>query len=463
MLNIINIQFGRNKNTDYRKKKVNNQGNIIPSRPQTAKHPYKIISIKEFPRKNFETAKISKNKFLQRGTNLDTLNNMNKMKKNISFIEDKRSDRNNIQYKHIFDHSSFINNKDLFLNYKNNNLYDRKIKVFSKSQKKKDNLLKNKINEFDFKKNKKCVNKRANTSYKKKVSSFSMNKYIENYIEKDKINELKHNNKSLNTFESSYLNNDDDYNIQVLKFLSEIVNKENLKRNNTTDNNNYNYNHNHNNSKNFHTTNNIVNKNGNNTRNLMIKRFSNNYPNNMTLNFSKNNNIELKPYVVNIKEKFGLTDSTNSNSNYNFRKNYDYQIHHQKKQSARISPSKGPIENNIPKYRPLSAKINYSIKDRNIMNISVDKDKKVDKNSSRKFKIKIKTKSKKKKKYKIKGKNYRIFRSHENNSIHKKYNRVFECEKNSDIFDYLILPKDSENKTNGKDNNKLIEFAHVNH
>lgn len=459
MLNIINIQFGRNKNTDIRLKKVSNQGNIVPSRPQTAKHPYKIISIKEFPKKNFEIEKYSKNKFIQRGTNLDILNNMNKMKKNISFIEENKSNRNNIKYKHIFDHSSFINNKDLLLNYKYNNVYDRKVKVFSKSQKKKDNLLKNRINGFDFKKNKLFVNKRANTSYKKKVSSFSMNKYIENYIEKDKINELKHNNKSLNTFENSFLYKDEDYNIQVMKFLSEIVNKETLKRSNTSDNNNYNI------RKNFHTTNNIKNNNGNTTRNLMIKRYSNNYPNNMTLSFSKNKNVELKPYVVNIKEKFGLSDSANSNSNYNFRKNYEYYNHYPKKQSARVSPSKGPIGNTIPKYRPLSAKINYSIKDRNIMNISVDKDKdkKVDKNNNRKYRIKIRTKSKKKKKYKIKGKTYRIFRSHENKSIHKKYNRVFECEKNSDIFDYLILPKDSEKKANEKENNKLIEFAHVNH
>ena len=461
MLNIINIQFRRNKNTDYKIKKVSNQGNIIPSRPQTAKHPYKIISIKEFPKKNFEIAQSSKNKFLQRGNNLDTLNNMTKMKKNISFIEENRANRNNMQYKHIFDHSSFINNKDLFLNYKNINLYDRKIKVFSKSQKRKDNLLKNKINEFDFNKNKKLVNKRANTSYKKKVSSFSMNKYIENYIEKDKINELKHNNKSLNTFENTYLNKDDDYNIQLIQFLSDVINKESLKRNYTSDYNNYNYNH----SKKFHTTNNIINKNSNTARNLMIKRFSKNYPNNLTLSFSKNKNIELKPYVVNIKEKFGLIDSANSNSNYNFRKNYEYHIRSQKKQSARISPSKRPTENYIPDYRPLSAKINNSIKHRNIMNISVDKDKKIDKNSSRKFnfKIKIKTKSKKKKKYKIKGKKNRIFRSHENNSIHKKFNRVFECQKNSDIFDYLILPKDSENKANIKDNNNFLEFAHVNH
>ena len=458
MLNIINIQFGRNKNNDYIIKNENNIGNIIPSRPQTAKHPYKIISIKEFPRKNFEIEKSSKNKFLQRGSMLDTLNNMNKMKKNISSIEESRSNRNNINYKQIFDHSSFINNRDLFLNYKYNNLYEKKIKVFSKSPKRKDNLLKNKINEFDFKKNKKFVNKRANTSYKKKVSSFSMNKYIENYIEKDKINELKHNNKSLNTFESTYLNNDDDYNNQVMKFLSEVINKEKLKRNNTSDNNTY-YNH----SKKFHTTNNIINKNSKNARNLMIKRVSNNYPNHMTLIFPKNKNIELKPYVINIKEKFGFTDSANSNSNYNFRKNYEYHIHFQKKQSARISPSKRQNGNNIPKYRPLSAKINDSIKERNIMNISVDKNKKVDKNHSRKFKIRIKTKSKKKKKYKIKVKKNRLFRSCQNNNIHKKYNRVFECEKNSDIFDYLILPKDSENKINGKDNNNFLEFAHLNH
>jgi hypothetical protein len=254
------------------------------------------------------------------------------------------------------------------------------------------------------------------------------------------------------------LNNDDDYNNQVMKFLSEVINKEKLKRNNTSDNNTY-YNH----SKKFHTTNNIINKNGKNTRSLMIKRFYKNYPNNMTLNLSKNKNIELKPYVVSLKEKFGLFDGANSISNYNFRKNYEYHIHSQKKQSARISSSKGPTENNIPKYRPLSAKIDYSIKDRNIINISVDKDKKVDKNSSRKFKIRIKTKSKKKKKYKIKGKKNRIFRSHENNSIHKKFNRVFECQKNSDIFDYLILPKDSENKANVTDNNNFLEFAHVNH
>lgn len=466
MLNIINIQFGKNKKVDYKIKKVSNQGNNFPSRPQTAKYPYKIISIKEFPKTNFEIAKSSNNKFLQRGTNLDTLNSINKMKKNFSFIEEKKSNRNNIKYKHIFDHSSFINNKDLLLNYKSNNLYERKIKVFSTSQKKKGNLLKAKTNEFDFKKNKKFVNKRVNTSYKKKVSSFSMNKYIENYIEKDKINELKHNSKSLNAFESTYFNNDDDdSNFQVMKFLSEAVKKEKLKRNYTNDNNLYfhenNDTYNYNKNTNFHTTNNIINTKGNNTRNLMIKRFSNNYPNNMTLSFSNNKNNELKPYVININEKFGLNDSTNFN--YNSRKNYENSIHSQRKQSSRVSPSKRPPEFNLPKYRPLSAKTNYTIRDRSILNISTDKGKKTDKNNTRKFKIKIKTKSKKKKKYKIKTKKNKTFRFHENNKILKKYKRVFECEKNSDIFDYLLLPKDSENKVYEKENKNIIEFAYVNH
>ena len=134
--------------------------------------------------------------------------------------------------------------------------------------------------------------KEGNYDNKKKVSSYSLSKYIEKYIDKNFLdNNKKNKNKNIyhniNSDIYNQLNNDD--NSQIINFLSEVINTENIK-------NNYKYN--------FHTTSNILtNYNKNNkkatTRNLIIKRHYKNNKNQISLSYTKNINNELKPLIIN--------------------------------------------------------------------------------------------------------------------------------------------------------------------
>lgn len=58
-----------------------------------------------------------------------------------------------------------------------------------------------------------------------------MNKYIENYVDKTKIKDKAYNS-TLNINENTYslINNNDDDNIQIINFLSEVINTEILKK-----------------------------------------------------------------------------------------------------------------------------------------------------------------------------------------------------------------------------------------
>ena len=160
----MNIQFGNNKNNTNKVKKIYNQGNIITARPQTAKYPYKILSIKEFPKPKCED--ILKERKAKLKIN---------MKKSFSFIEDSKTGynkKNQIKKKNLFNHSSLGNNKVLFTN---NHGHEKIRKIFSASQRK-TNLfsINNNDNEFyidEIKKNNELLKKRGievNNDNKKK-------------------------------------------------------------------------------------------------------------------------------------------------------------------------------------------------------------------------------------------------------------------------------------------------------
>jgi hypothetical protein len=323
------------------------------------------------------------------------------------------------------------------------------------------------IKEFNFKNNKGLFMKRTNSDYKKKVSSFSMNKYIENYVLKTKSKDKAYNS-SININENTYslINYNDDDNIQVINFLSEIINTEILKNKNhkkLTNNNN-----------NYYTTNNIYNSNINNkefTRNLIIKRHNSNYQKKESLNNSKNANNEIKPIIINIKRKFGLITEKTENQKYknSFRNNIENNIKFRKNQSTRLTTIKKSKENNLSKYRPLSATNKNILKEKNL---KVEKDNKIDDNKNEKYIIKAKCKKKFKfnKNIRIKNKKKKMFNSHDNSELQKylidlnnKFNspnnHKFENKKNSDIYEYIILPKENEENLDEKEvkNNKEID------
>ena len=471
MLNIINIQFGNSKNNTNKVKKVYNQGNIITARPQTAKYPYKILSIKKFPDVNYKESKktrSTKNKFIHKKSNLYTTNNIYTMKKSFSFKEEFRPKKSDIKSKNSFNRSTFGSNNGIFYNHYEKNGNNNMFKVNYSTHRRNENLLSPKynINEFNFKNNKELLIKRVNSDYKKKVSSFSMNKYIENYVDKTRSKDKAYN-KSININENTYslINNNDDDNIQVINFLSEVINTEILKNKN-------NKNFTNNNNK-YYTTNNIYNNNIKNkefTRNLIIKRHNSNLQSKALLSTLKNVNNEIKPIIINIKRKFGLIKEKTENQKYknSFRNNIENNIQFRKNQSSRLVTIKKSKENSSFKYRPLSATNKDLLKEKNL---NLEKDNKIeDKNEKYIIKTKCKKKFKFNKNLRFKNKKKKMFNSNDNialqkyiidlnNKLNSPSKHKFENKKNSDIYEYIIVPKEKEENLDEKENknNKEIE------
>lgn len=444
MINIINIQFEKNKNGIKKVAKISNQGDTVTSRPQTAKHPYKILYVKEFQKPNYEKKKIIK---IPKKNDLYTFNNIYTMKKSFSFKDEslkKKYKKDYKSYKIENQSSSEILDKQNILNIFNSNKtnYDNYI------------YFKNIIKEFENVKSQNFDVKKGNNSNKKKVSSFSMSKYIENYIKKDNKKEnikKKILNKNEDSNDKYKINNDD--NTQVMNFLSEIINTQKAKNSRQKVNNMYKNNYN------YYTTNNIFNYNINNTRNLIFKNNINNYKDESCISYTKNKKNEFKPFIINIKRTFVFSNGKKINKN-----NYENDFKLIRNQSSKLSNLKKEKENLKKKpiiYRPLSA-ANIIKNKKNekevIKNDKIDNNMKEDKEKSKsninKFKIRNKYKRFKfKKEFKIKNKQNKIFKSKENiNSPNNYLNNLNKSNKNhgnshaknSDIYEYLLIPTESE-------------------
>ena len=508
MLNIMNIEFGKNNNNASQIKKIYNKGNIIITRPKTAKYPYKILSIKEFQKPISDDKIIIKR---PKGNNIKTMN----MKKSFSFVEDLQIDNYNKNKNKItkaFNQSYHDNNKNYILytinKKKEYNEEDFVSKIFSADRGKAflSSINNDSYNDFGQKKNRKFNIKRgfsSNSNNKKRVSSFSMSKYIEKYI-----NNGHNNNKSININYSNSNNNNknaykinDDDNTQIIHFLSEIINTEKICKNLI-----------------YQTTNNIIknynkNKSKNNTRNLIIKRYYyNNNKNKISLSDAKNAYDKLKPVVINIKESFNISKI---NKNKNHYKNHDFFFRKKKfenttKLNKNTDLKKSSLNSlnhkteSTEKNRALSVDIDKNFfkgkekekqkeKENSKNNTKDNKDNKdgtkkdfgfnQDKSKINNMKYKIKNRYKKKIKYnkdlKIKNKKKNnAFKSHDinNNGFLKYLNhlkndrnylgksnnyRGIRYGKNCDIYDYLLIPKESE-KIDEALNKDFTEFKSVN-
>jgi hypothetical protein len=320
-----------------------------------------------------------------------------------------------------------------------------------------------------------------------------MSKYIEKYINNGSNNGKnsgynKSTTKSININHSNnnaYKINDDD-NTQIIHFLSEIINTEKLNKNII-----------------YQTTSNIIksynkNKNKNNTRNLIIKKYYYNNKNKISLGDGKNPYDDIKPVIINAKETINLSKI---NKNKKYYKSNDFLLYKKKfenttklSKNLKISSFNSKTENNEKK-RAFSIETEKSIfkkkekskektKENNNDN---DKNKKdrgfhIDKNKIKNIKYKIKNKHKRKlklnKEFKVKNKKRsNIFKNHEINNGFLKYLNHFKKDKNyigksnnyrgirygknSDIYDYLLLPKESE-KNDEALNKDYTEFKSVN-
>ena len=484
MLSIINIQFGKNKNNTNKIKKVYNQGSIMTVRPQTAKYPYKILSIREFPKPICDKIKKIKS-YKSPNKKTQYILKGQFMKKSFSFTEEFQKENNKKEeskMKNGFSQSSVDFNYMLFSNsqkivrYRDNK---KRKRIFSAKHRSKDlsSINNDFSNEIMIEKNRKLSKKGIqNNDNKKKVSSYSMSKYIEKYIDK----ELLDNNKKLNLntnpnqiFNSNIYNNinfNNDDNAQIINFLSEIINKENYNK--------YNYS----------TTNNSLNnynKNKNNTRNIIIKKYYENNKKKIRLSYKKNAFNEIKPFVINYKNKSNLFDKNKEiNKNYilKYRNKFENEKKLKRNNSPKLSNIKYQTENNASLHKPLEIDINM-IKEKEIKK---NKEKEVKENINiktynvEKYKInnKYKRKFKFNKNVKIKNKKKKITKSHDYNNGFLKYvnslnddkhyinspqnYRGFQFGKNCDIYNYLISPKNSIGITEEATKNDYTEFKSIN-
>lgn len=485
----MNIQFGKNKNNTNKVKKIYNKGTIITARPQTAKYPYKILSIREFPKPNCEEVKKVK---IPRNKKQYILNNrkLTMKKKSFSFVDDsKRGNQSKeIKMNNLFNQTSLDNNKTSTKKPNFDSYYGiKRRKIFSATQRIKTNLssVNNNYNKEILEKSRKLLIKReidGNNDNKKKVSSYSMSKYIEKYIDMKIFDANKRPNMNTNTCKNinldiyNKLKNDD--NNQIMHFLSEVINTDNFQNNS---NHNYKYN--------FNTTNSILNnynknKNKNITRNQINKRQYKKDKKTISLSYTKNTINELKPLVINFREKIEFIKGKEKNKNKNNifsqnKKKFESEIKLQKNKSPKIPISAHKTENNITTNRPLTIQINKK-------NIDLEKEEienTINNKNNNKEKFKIKYKYKKKFKFsndiKIKNRKKKIIKSSDINNGFLKYvsniknenfnyidntnnHKGFKYRKNSDIYDYLISPKNSAGMIDESSKNDYIEYKSIN-
>ena len=432
----MNIKFGKNMNNTNKVKKIYNRGNIITARPQTAKYPYKILSVKEFPKPNQDNLKNTKNDKNSHIFECYIKNyNKNPIKKSFSFVHDSQ--------KGVYIKKE-IENKSSFKRF------------FLANHKKYLTSINNDINRTSLIKNRKLLIKRGINSNKKKDSSYSKNRYIEKYIDKEMLN---YNNKSLN------INN-----IQIKNFLSETINNNNLQ--------NFNYNN---------TANNIIinyKKFKNSTRNPIIPRHYNNINQNKTnLSYNKNRVNQLKPLIINFKENFDLIHGEKVNNNNH---NIFLKYHNKCANEIKLNTQKSSrVQKTIPKKKINKRKTirkeenkNYTINSINKNNFTKNNNWKNRGNFGiNKYKKKLRlsknTKIKNKKKKVIHNKDienefFRYINNFKKGKFHY-INRTkdsfhgLENRKNYDIYDYLISPKNSEGITDISNKNYYIEYKYNNH
>ena len=476
----MNIQFGRSKNNTNKVKKIYNKGTIITARPQTAKYPYKILSIREFPKPNYQDAK--KVKIPKSNKNYIINNHKNTMVKSLSFLDGSRKIRE-IKTNGLFNQSSLDNNK-IWKNKPNFNIFGdvKRRKIFSASQRKNNDLssINNEHNTEMLEKNRKLLIKsdiEEKNDNKKKVSSYSMSKYIEKYIDmkilnnNKKINVNTQNNSKINLDIYNKINNDD--NNQIIHFLSEVINTDNLSS--KINNNIYKYN--------FNTTNNILNnfnknKNKNLTRNQILKKIYSKNRKTISLSYTKNSINELKPSIINFRKRNKFIKEQNKNVFLQNKKKNEIKL--QKNKSSKIPIVTHKTENNVIFNSPIAIEANK--KDKNDCLAKEERENNNKNNNIEKFKLKNKYKRKFKfgKNIKFKNKKKKVVQSHhEINNGFLKYTNTIKIEnfnyidntnnqksikyrKNSDIYDYLISPKNYAGIIDETTKNDNFEFKSIN-
>ena len=400
MLSVVNIKFGNNNNNKV--KKIYNKGDIILVRPQNMRYPYKIISVKEKKIKIAENIKIVK---IQNQNKLFTLNDICSIS---NFGNPSPMNKTNQINNSIGKDNFIIRNSNKLKKY-NSEIAIRK-KIIEIEKQKEINNNKENIRQRNFD---------DNFFLKKKGLSYNNSKFADNFF--------KNNNKNLK------ININSDNKEETLKFFyydSTLINNEKNKKCYRL--------------KYDQLTSGII-RSDCNEKNLIFKR---NFDNIKNIKQIKNRNDRM------LKVK-GMKA---------FKSNKDIKLRRQK--STKIEGIKSHEKITIKTKRPYSTdnrkrhqRINFELKIAN---------KKYKLEENKNFLEKDNKFRKEKKKFKIQ-KELKTMESNNGflnylNEVNKgfqqnviKLNKFIELKsrKNSDIFDYIVLPQKSEdiysNKTNYKD------------
>ena len=400
MLSVVNIKFGNNNNNKV--KKIYNKGDIILVRPQNMRYPYKIISVKEKKIKIAENIKIVK---IQNQNKLFTLNDICSIS---NFGNPSPMNKTNQINNSIGKENFIIRNSNKLKKY-NSEIAIRK-KIIEIEKQKEINNNKENIRQRNFD---------DNFFSKKKGLSYNNSKFADNFF--------KNNNKNLK------ININSDNKEETLKFFyydSTLINNEKNKKCYRL--------------KYDQLTSGII-RSDCNEKNLIFKR---NFDNIKNIKQIKNRNDRM------LKVK-GMKA---------FKSNKDIKLRRQK--STKIEAIKSQEKITIKTKRPYSTdnrkrhqRINFELKIAN---------KKYKLEENKNFLEKDNKFRKEKKKFKIQ-KELKTMESNNGflnylNEVNKgfqqnviKLNKFIELKsrKNSDIFDYIVLPQKSEdiynNKTNYKD------------
>ena len=400
MLSVVNIKFGNNNNNKV--KKIYNKGDIILVRPQNMRYPYKIISVKEKKIKIAKNIKIVK---IQNQNKLFTLNDICSIS---NFGNPSPMNKTNQINNSIGKDNFIIRNSNKLKKY-NSEIAIRK-KIIEIEKQKEINNNKENIRQRNFD---------DNFFLKKKGLSYNNSKFADNFF--------KNNNKNLK------ININSDNKEETLKFFyydSTLINNEKNKKCYRL--------------KYDQLTSGII-RSDCNEKNLIFKR---NFDNIKNIKQIKNRNDRM------LKVK-GMKA---------FKSNKDIKLRRQK--STKIEGIKSHEKITIKTKRPYSTdnrkrhqRINFELKIGN---------KKYKLEENKNFLEKDNKFRKEKKKFKIQ-KELKTMESNNGflnylNEVNKgfqqnviKLNKFIELKsrKNSDIFDYIVLPQKSEdiysNKTNYKD------------
>ena len=404
MLSVVNIKFGNNNNNKV--KKIYNKGDIILVRPQNMRYPYKIISVKEKKIKIAENMKIVK---IKNQNKLFTLNDIC----SISNFGNPSPMNNTNQINNSIGKDNFIIRNSNKLKKYNSEIAIRK-KIIEIEKQKEINNNKENIRQRNFD---------DNFFLKKKGLSYNNSKFGDNFF--------KNNNKNLK------ININSDNKEETLKFFyydSTLINNEKNKKCYRL--------------KYDQLTSGII-RSDCNEKNLIFKR---NFDNIKNIKQIKNRNDRM------LKVK-GMKA---------FKSNKDIKLRRQK--STKIEGIKSHEKITIKTKRPYSTdnrkrhqRINFELKIGN---------KKYKLEENKNFLEKDNKFRKEKKKFKIQ-KELKTMESNNGflnylNEVNKgfqqnviKLNKFIELKsrKNSDIFDYIVLPQKSEDIYNNKKNYKdFTEF-----